>query len=360
MAGLRVPDGLIISSHTGDYSVSFVNGVLDESETILDGDPHVLIDANVARIYKAKLSKILSRSSTIVIESNEDAKSLNQVIPIIDLLVRNKIRRQNHLLAIGGGVIQDITCFIASILLRGIEWRFIPTTLLAQADSCIGSKSSINIASAKNIVGTFYPPRKIWIDKSFLASLSETELRSGLGEILKVHAIDSAKSFDDVASEGSDLFRDSEMLEKRVYGSLLIKKRFIEIDEFDNGVRNIFNFGHSFGHAIEAATDFQVPHGIAVTMGMDIACHISHARSLISKDDYRRMSVALKNNYETYKDVEIPLEAMFYALSKDKKNTSTELGLIFPVGIHSSIEMVRVTPDEAFRRQLADAIAALS
>lgn len=357
---LLVPDGLIISSHKGDYSVSFVNRVLDKSETILAGDPHVLIDANVARIYKNELSKILSRPSTIVIESNEDAKSLTQVIPIIDQLVQNKIRRQNHLLAIGGGVVQDITCFIASILLRGIEWRFIPTTLLAQADSCIGSKSSINLASAKNIVGTFYPPRQIWIDKTFLATLSETELRSGLGEILKVHAIDSAQSFDDVASEGSELLRDFAMLEKRIYDSLLIKKRFIEIDEFDKGIRNIFNFGHSFGHAIEAATNFLVPHGIAVTMGMDIACHISHARSLISKDDYQRMSVALKSNYEPFRNVEIPLETMFNALAKDKKNTPTELGLIFPVGIESSIEMVKIAPDEIFRRQLADAVATLS
>ena len=354
-----MPDGLIISSHKGDYSVSFVNGILDKSETILAGDPHVLIDANVARIYKNELSKILSRSSTIVIESNEDAKSLTQVIPIIDQLVQNKIRRQNHLLAIGGGVVQDITCFIASILLRGIEWRFIPTTLLAQADSCIGSKSSINLASAKNIVGTFYPPRQIWIDKTFLATLSETELRSGLGEILKVHAIDSAKSFDDVASEGSKLLRDFAMLEKRIYDSLLIKKRFVEIDEFDKGIRNIFNFGHSFGHAIEAATEFHVPHGIAVTMGMDIACHISHARSLISKDDYHRMSVALKSNYEPFRNVKIPREAMFNALAKDKKNTSTELGLILPVGIESSIEMVKIAPDNVFRRQLADAIATL-
>ncbi len=355
-----MPDGLIISSHTGDYSVSFVNRVLDKSETILAGDPHVLIDANVARIYKGQLSKILSRPSTIVIESNEDAKSLTQVIPIIDQLVQNKIRRQNHLLAIGGGVVQDITCFIASILLRGIEWRFIPTTLLAQADSCIGSKSSINLASAKNIVGTFYPPRQIWIDKTFLATLSETELRSGLGEILKVHAIDSARSFDKVAAEGSKLLHDLEMLEKRIYASLLIKKRFIEIDEFDRGVRNIFNFGHSFGHAIEAATNFLVPHGIAVTMGMDVACHISHARSLISENDYQRMSVALKSNYEPFRNVEIPLEAMFNALAKDKKNTSTELGLIFPVGIQSSIEMVKITSDDVFRRQLADAIATLS
>ena len=354
-----MPDGLIISSHKGDYSVSFVNRVLDGSETILAGDPHVLIDANVARIYKSELSKILSRPSTIVIQSNEDAKSLTQVIPIIDQLVQNKIRRQNHLLAIGGGVVQDITCFIASILLRGIEWRFIPTTLLAQADSCIGSKSSINLASAKNIIGTFYPPRQIWIDKTFLATLSETELRSGLGEILKVHAIDSAKSFDDVASEGSELLRDFAMLEKRIYDSLLIKKRFIEIDEFDKGIRNIFNFGHSFGHAIEAATEFHVPHGIAVTMGMDIACHISHARSLISKDDYQRMSVVLKSNYEPFRNVEIPREAMFDALAKDKKNTSTELGLIFPVGIESSIEMVKIAPDNVFRRQLADALATL-
>lgn len=355
-----MPSPLIISSHTGEYTATFTDQVLSSPAAIISDDSYVIIDANVAKLYKDQLSQVLSRPTTIVIEASEEAKSLSQIIPIIDQLVENKIRRSNHLLAIGGGVIQDITCFIASILLRGIEWQFIPTTLLAQADSCIGSKSSINLASAKNIVGTFHPPRKIWIDKEFLKTLSETEIRSGLGEILKVHAIDSAESFDDLATEVSTLLYDLVLLEQRIHKSLLIKKRFIEIDEFDRGIRKIFNFGHSFGHAIEAATNFAVPHGIAVTMGMDIACHIACARSLITKDNYERMSVALKSNYEPFKSVRIPLDLMFSALAKDKKNTATDLGLVLPVGTNSSIEFVKIAPDDTFHRQLTDAVAALA
>ena len=355
-----MPSPLIISSHTGEYTATFTDQVLSNPVAIISEDSYVIIDANVANLYRDRLSLLLSRPTTIVIEACEEAKTLSRLIPIIDLLVERKIRRSNHLIAIGGGVIQDITCFIASILLRGIEWQFVPTTLLAQADSCIGSKSSINLEAAKNMVGTFYPPRNIWIDKEFLTTLSETELRSGLGEILKVHAIDSADSFDELAIEIPALLHDLGLLERRIYRSLLIKKRFIEIDEFDRGIRNVFNFGHSFGHAIEAATDFAVPHGIAVTMGMDIACHVACARSLITRDSYMRMSVAFKSNYEPFKRVEIPLDLMFNALAKDKKNTATDLGLVLPVGTNSIIELVKIAPDDSFKRQLTSAVAALA
>ncbi|MEO8162360.1 MAG: iron-containing alcohol dehydrogenase [Ilumatobacteraceae bacterium] len=244
--------------------MNFVDDFIDTTQPLFEGDAHVIIDANVARIYKSELNFILSNPKTITIEATENAKTLKQVIPIIELLVHNRIRRNHQLVAIGGGVIQDITCFIASILLRGVDWHFIPTTLLAQADSCIGSKSSINLESTKNIVGTFYPPRSVWIDANFLTSLGEFELRSGIGEILKVHAIDSPESFDQVAADYESLLGDPVVLRKYTLGSLLIKKRFIELDEFDSGIRNIFNFGHSFGHAIEAATGFAIPHGIAV------------------------------------------------------------------------------------------------
>lgn len=351
---------LTINSHTGQYTVTFTDQVVCNFSAFVNDDCHVIVDANIARLYSKQLSQVLIRPSTIVIEASEDAKSLSQLIPIIDRLIDNKIRKTNHILAIGGGVIQDITCFIASILLRGIEWKFIPTTLLAQADSCIGSKSSINLTSAKNMVGTFYPPRQIWIDTAFLKTLSEAELRSGIGEILKVHAIDSKESFDDLANELPLLLGDTFLLEQRIHRSLLIKKRFIEIDEFDRGVRNIFNFGHSFGHAIEAATNFAIPHGIAVTMGMDIACHIACARSMISTEDHERMAAAFRSNFKPFSNVKIPLDLMFNALAKDKKNSVTDLGIVLPVGKKTVIELVRIVPDDIFKRQLEVAVAALT
>lgn len=360
MVDSPVREELTINSHKGPYVVHFVDGLLSTPQSFLEGDPHVIIDANIAKIYKSGLKSVLSHPNTIVLEATENTKSLQQIIPVIELLVQHKIRRTHHLVAIGGGVIQDITCFIASILLRGIDWHFVPTTLLAQADSCIGSKSSINLESAKNIVGTFNPPRTVWIDAVFLSSLGDSEVHSGIGEILKVHAIDSPESFDSVATDYELMLGDHVVLRKYIRESLLIKKRFIEIDEFDTGIRNIFNFGHSFGHAIEAATNFGVPHGIAVTMGMDMACKISHARGLLPTQQLNRMHEHLRKNYLSFIDVEIPVNEMLNALMKDKKNTSTTLGLIFPVGDRSVIERVDILPDETFKKQLATAVLSLA
>lgn len=356
---LPVPEGFTINSHKGPYEVHFVENSLSAARPLLEGDPHVIIDATVAKIYKTELKSILANPKTVTLDATESAKSLQQITPIIEILVQNKIRRNHHLVAIGGGVIQDITCFIASILLRGIDWHFVPTTLLAQADSCIGSKSSINLDSAKNIVGTFNPPRSVWIDSNFLASLGESEMRSGIGEILKVHAIDSPESFDRVAIDYESLLSDRAVLRKYISGSLLIKKRFIEIDEFDSGIRNIFNFGHSFGHAIETATGFTVPHGIAVTMGMDIACQISHQRGLLPTKQLERMRGPLRKNYSPFTNTAIPLDGVLDGLMKDKKNTTTMLRLILPVGERSAIERVDVSPDEAFRKQLVTSISSL-
>jgi 3-dehydroquinate synthase len=184
--------------------------------------------------------------------------------------------------------------------------------------------------------------------------------RSGIGEILKVHAIDSAESFNKVASSLDSLTHDLDALQPFIYSALTIKKRYIEVDEFDEGVRNIFNFGHSFGHAIESATNFGVPHGVAVTMGMDVACQIAASRDLLPISESNRMRAALKLNYLPFIDVQIPLDASMNALLKDKKNSTTELGLILPVGQEANIEKVMVPPNDEFVEQFRIALGALA
>ena len=302
-------------------------------------------------MYEEKLKSFLSHPNTIVIEANEQSKSIESVLPVIEQLIAKKIRRGNILIAIGGGVIQDIACFISSILLRGLEWQFLPTTLLAQADSCIGSKSSINFGSTKNIMGTFNPPSKIWIYPAFLNTLGINEMRSGIGEILKVHAISGRESFNALAKDFDRLIFDRSVLIKNIYCALKIKQEYIEIDEFDLGVRNIFNYGHSFGHAIETATNFAIPHGVAVSMGMDMANHIAVEMGLLSKDNCARMASILRENYKDFAHLHIPIEAMLNALLRDKKNTNTTLILILPVGDEANIERIPVTFDENFRIQ---------
>lgn len=352
-------DDLLVKSHAGPYRVIFDEGLLGDLGRVANTECHVLVDANIARLYAEPLHDILTNPLTLQIEANEENKSIERIVDVIRLLVGNRIRRHHTLVAIGGGIVQDITCFIASTLLRGLNWRFIPTTLLAQADSCIGSKSSVNLGSTKNILGTFHPPCEIHLCARFLDTLEEKDVRSGIGEIIKVHAIDSADSYDRLASDFGRLATDRELLRSYIHSALRIKQRFIEEDEFDRGIRNVFNYGHSFGHAIESATDFAVPHGIAVTMGMEIANRVSTLRGTLSEANYRRMHPMLMENCGAFARIPVAVDNLLAGLARDKKNTTDRLVVILPVGDHAAITRVEIANDAAFRQQCEAALAGL-
>ena len=339
---------LNISSHKGKYSVE-IKTELDEINILLTHHAqHYLIDSNVARLYSEQLLGLPGHQNSIIVDATEANKCIDSIIPIIERLVANGVRRNHTLVAIGGGIIQDITCFISSILLRGIPWKFFPTTLLAQSDSCIGSKSSINLGDMKNMLGTFNPPAEIFICPKFLDTLEKKEILSGIGEILKVHAIDGLSSFKDLAKNYKFLFADRDMLIKYIYRSLEIKKRFIEVDEFDHNVRNIFNYGHSFGHAIESASHFLIPHGIAISIGMDMANFISMKLGNLNISKFREMHDVFRQNYALCVGDDIQLDLVIAALAKDKKNTSTSLVLILPFGEHAQLKRVEVKLDNNF------------
>ena len=353
-------EDLYINSASGPYKVQIEQSKIDLNLFPRQGSvSHYLVDENIASLYSEQLHAILEKPSTLVIKANEEAKSLKNMLPIFEHLVKNGIRRDHSLMAIGGGVIQDITCFISSVYLRGVPWGFMPTTLLSQADSCIGSKSSINIENAKNILGTFYPPKSIVICTDFLRTLDLREIKSGIGEIIKVHAIDGVSSFDLMALDYKKLETDITVLLRYIRSSLEIKKRFIEVDEFDKGIRNIFNYGHSFGHAIEAATQYAIPHGIAVSIGMDMANSIASQRNMLPKKHFDRMHVVLSQNYAGFENTIIPFDPFIDALLKDKKNTTTSLGLVFPLGEDAKITRVSVELDSAFKNQCKFYLASL-
>ena len=290
-------DRMTIRASKFDYTVDFTVGLPVMLEQGPLDDRHYIIDRHVAELYRDKLGNILAAPRTILADATEETKSLEYLPKIVSALVANGLRRGQTLVAIGGGVIQDATCFLSATMLRGVPWEFVPTTLLAQADSCIGSKSSINCGGAKNILGTFTPPRYVHLGTGFLGTLAETEIHSGVGEILKAHAIDGPASFDGVAADYQKLFTDKNVLLKHLRRALEIKKPFVERDEYDQNERLVFNYGHSFGHALEAATEFGIPHGIAVSMGMDIANLVSARLGVGSEGEYRRMHKILRQNY---------------------------------------------------------------
>jgi len=346
---------LTIRSHRGPYTVRFAEDALPDLVKPRER-AHYLIDAKVASIYRRDLAGVLRAPSVLSIRATEGAKSLERFPGYVRRLVARGVRRKDVLVAVGGGIVQDIACFLAATLLRGLEWEFYPTTLLAQADSCIGSKSSINSGGAKNILGTFTPPRRIVIGARFLETLRDEDRRSGVGEMLKVHGIDGPASFDRIAAEYPRLFTDRRALLRRLRASLEIKKRFIEADEFDRGARQVMNYGHSFGHALEAATRFAVPHGIAVTLGMDMANLVAVRLGRMGAAHYRRMRPVLARNYRGFEDTRVPLSPFLAALGKDKKNTASRLGLILP-DARARVERVEVPNDAAFRAVCSDYLA---
>jgi 3-dehydroquinate synthase len=330
MEAFRVSDEIIIQSHKGEYTASFIRSGMDRLNAELIKDAVYIIDTNIAKRYKDRLDRVLSSKRLIKIDAKEENKSLDKFPDYIDALVALKVRRGQPLVAIGGGIIQDITCFLAATVMRGLPWIFYPTTLLAQSDSCIGSKSSINSRDVKNILGTFTPPDKVIIDVGFLQTLDKKDICSGLGEMLKVHAIDSPESFNRLSKHYDEIISDPVVMEEFIHDSLLMKRKLIEIDEFDTGPRNVMNYGHSFGHAIETATNYSIPHGIAVTIGMDIANFVATKMGVSSSEHFERMHDVLNKNCCSYRHVGINFELLMGALSKDKKNSATQLRLILP------------------------------
>lgn len=319
---------LQIQSHNGAYAVEFNDHGLTDLNSKVPENAHFIVDQKVAGLYCSSLDKILASRSVLQIEATEENKSLDRFPGYVENLVKRNIRKNHVLVAIGGGIIQDITCFLAATLLRGLQWHFYPTTLLAQADSCIGSKSSINVGKIKNVMGTFTPPTCIVICPGVLSTLADAEVRSGIGEMLKVHAIEGPASFDAIATDYAGLAVEPETTMRYIHSSLRIKKRLIELDEFDRGPRNVLNYGHSFGHAIESATNFAVPHGVAVTIGMDMANYVAVRSGLLGRDHYQRMHATLALNYHGFQDIDIPLDSLLLAIGRDKKNVGSSISLI--------------------------------
>lgn len=231
----------------------------------------------------------LQRDPCIRIEAKEEFKTLDTVGILIEHLRKHGATRNTRIIAAGGGIVQDVVTFAASCYMRGIGWDYIPTTLLGMVDSCIGGKSSINVGSYKNIAGNFYPPDQVWVDTRFCSTLSAAQMVEGLCEAVKICYASKDDAFDrylDLAGSG-DLLHDRGLIVRVISLTLATKKVFIEEDEFDNGIRLLLNFGHSFGHALEGASGYRISHGIAVGLGMLASLSFAEAQGLVDRSCIR-------------------------------------------------------------------------
>jgi 3-dehydroquinate synthase len=332
-------DELEVKSHIRDYSVLFTDN-FRESLIKDAGEKRcfLIIDHSVYHLYHEQLHDVLPPGRFFVVEAIEEHKSLDYVKTVIKSLLGSDIKRNDRLIALGGGIIQDVAGFVSSVLFRGIEWVFYPTTLLAQCDSCIGSKTSLNVDEFKNQLGTFYPPYHIVLDVNFLKTLSIADIRSGLGEIIKVHLLDGPDSLEYICSK-YDHSSAPNIIKELILRSLRIKKTIIEKDEFDRDYRNILNYGHTFGHAIESITDYSVSHGQAVTAGMDMENYISFRLQILPQVSFDSMRVPIMKNYPDFQLKEEHIEPLLVALSKDKKNVDENLTVILTKGAGEMLKM---------------------
>lgn len=185
MEGLQMFKSFTVSSKIrGSYSVCFIDDLKHHITSVASGNTIFLVDEKIVELFNNDFQSAIAKNRYVLISANEQNKTIDYAQEVIRKLIQLNVRKDDSLIAIGGGVTQDIVTFIASILFRGVDWKYYPTTLLAQCDSCIGSKSSINFDHYKNLLGTFNPPSEIFIYTPFLSTLTESEIRSGIGEML--------------------------------------------------------------------------------------------------------------------------------------------------------------------------------
>ena len=297
----------------------------------------IVADKNVPKKLIKKVFNSLPKKSTVIQYFNASEKNKNQksVHKITSFLLKKNFNRNDCLISIGGGITGDVSGFAASIYKRGLKFINIPTTLLSQVDSSIGGKTGVNTKFGKNLIGSFYQPSLVISDISFLNSLPKREIVCGYGEILKHALINDKKFFSFLKKNGSKIFKlKSPFIEKTIYKSCLIKKKIVEADEKELGIRKILNLGHTFAHAYEATLGYskKLNHGEAVILGVKTAAKFSLLNKILNIKDFKLIENHL-NELDLPRDINKKfsikdLNKIISFMKKDKKNNSKKINLI--------------------------------
>lgn len=268
----------------------------------IGNDAVIITNPNIWSLYKTILLKTFKafNPSVIKMPDTETSKSNRQVVKIIESMVKSDKGRGIFIVAFGGGVVGDVAGFVASIYKRGVPYIQIPTTLLAQVDSAIGGKVAIDLSFAKNLVGAFYQPRLVMSDTHFLKSLPPRQIKSGLAEIIKCGVIKDRRLFEFLENNIERVKKlNSESLEYIISRSAAIKAKIVELDEFDKkSIRVILNYGHTIGHALEAASKYSklYSHGEAVAAGMVAAAKIAKSMGVLGEPSLHRIVDLIKRS----------------------------------------------------------------
>lgn len=327
---------LIIKTKSKKYSVFVGNNSLQEFNNVIsefNSKILFLIDYNVHNKCSETVKKIVTNSGNhhqIIVHCSEKNKSLQTVLKILKYLSDNKFDRDSVLVSIGGGVLEDITGFTASIYLRGIKYYQIPTTILSSVDSSVGGKTGVNFNGIKNQIGTFYQPDGVFIDTEFFNTLPKREVVSGIGELTK-YAILVPDYYDFFLEEIKKIYQKKFFSEEVIITSLKIKSGIICQDEKEeSGLRKILNLGHTFGHGFESASVYKLKHGEAVLCGIFCAILLSERLRLI-KPDYRKKIFNDFSFIPINKNIKaIDTNTVIEFMKSDKKNSNRFIRFVIP------------------------------
>lgn len=341
-----------IKSSLGDYTIN----VCDEHK-IYSIENHesnfYLIDGIVADLYH---DSFLQHSYIHKLEASEKNKTLLVVMEVIEWLRTAGATRQSKLIVIGGGVVQDVGTMAASLYMRGIDWCLVPTTLLSMVDSCIGGKSSINVGAYKNIAGNFHPPSEIKIYPKYCDTLDDKKRLEGVCEALKIfYASDPNEFTKEFMGFSPNHWLRADNFSDLIYRSLGRKKVIIEADEFDNGERLLLNFGHTFGHAIEAAGNYSIPHGVGVGIGMMLA--VDYMGSANTSDNATSLRQFIKSLLSLDQSIAEDIRAVdperaCQAFESDKKHELDAYRLIVPDGNKGRLKIVKINKTPISRNKI--------
>ncbi len=334
----------IVKTKSKSYPIYFGNGILNTTGSLIKknlvGVKKICIisDNKLPELLLKKLIKSLKKYDLRIFKltANEKTKSIRVVNKIIEKLLKDNFNRSDCVIAFGGGVLGDLSAFVSNLTKRGLKFVNIPTTLLAQVDASIGGKTGINSNQGKNLIGTYYQPDFVLSDVSILKSLSQREMISGYGEILKHSLILDKKFFFWLSKNAKKIInkKDNALLINAIFKSCKIKSKIINRDEKEKNLRMILNFGHTFAHGFEGGKNFskKLNHGEAVLIGMMVASELSYEKKLLSfeelsliKKHYLNLRLPMHIN-KIFKRNEI--NKIIYFMKKDKKNVDEKINLI--------------------------------
>ncbi|MBO5364725.1 MAG: 3-dehydroquinate synthase [Clostridia bacterium] len=339
-----------------EYEIHIQHGLLEKAGSYLrkisaGNKATIVTDSNVGPLYAGTVTESLKKEGFSVqicqVPAGEESKCQEQLFRLYDEMLDFGMTRSDLVVALGGGVVGDLTGYAAATLLRGIPFVQIPTTILSQVDSSVGGKVAIDLPKGKNLVGAFYQPKMVLIDPLCLKTLPDRNIADGMAEVIKYGAIGSAELFSFLEEIKSDeeLFAK---IDKIVYTCCDMKRKVVEEDELDTGGRMVLNFGHTFGHAIEKEYHYQTyTHGEAVAIGMVMACEYGENHGITEPGTGKRMEQLLQS-FRLPTRVALSKESLMDAISVDKKGSGNEIHLILLTKI-GEVKIIRTGKEDVLQ-----------